>query len=295
MKLSEVKKNILINVIKDGEFESLGFVSHESPAMLVFFEDRKHLKALLNNPQVSCVITAKQFVDNLPKGLAIAVSEHPRKSFYELHNFLAAETEFYAAHFASSISETAKIHPTAYISNRNVRIGKRVIIEPNVTILERVIIEDDVVVRAGSVIGSEGFEFNWINNSILPVTHAGGVLLHDRVEIQSNTCIDKSVFGDFTELGEDTKIDNLIHIAHNVRVGKRCRIAACAMVGGSVTIGNDVYVGPGASISSEIRIGDKAYITLGSVVTKNVAPEQKVSGNFAIEHDKFIAFIKSIR
>ncbi len=67
------------------------------------------------------------------------------------------------------------------------------------------------------------------------------------------------------------------------------------MVAGSAKIGDDVWIGPSASVSSGVEIGDGASITLGSVVTKNVAPGQRVTGNFAIDHDKFIAFLKTIR
>jgi UDP-3-O-[3-hydroxymyristoyl] glucosamine N-acyltransferase len=115
------------------------------------------------------------------------------------------------------------------------------------------------------------------------------------VELQANCCISKSVFGGFTEIGEDSKFDNMVHIAHNVKMGKRCFAAACAMIAGSVTIGDDVWIGPAAAITSEVDIGDKASITVGSVVSRNVAPGQKVTGNFAIDHDRFIEFIKSIR
>lgn len=295
MRLSQINKSISRRVFREGEFESLGFVSHEAPAMLVFLEDRKYLASLLRNSQIACVITSEQYVDDLPAQFGIAVSDCPRRTFYEIHNFLTKETEFYWTSFPSSISESAEIHPTAYIADSDVRIGKRVIVEPNVTILERVIVEDDVIVRAGTIIGSEGFEFNLIDGCMIPVVHAGGVLLHSRVEVQSNCCIDKSVFGGFTELGEDTKLDNMVHIAHNVRIGERCRLAACAMLAGSVTMGDDVWVGPSVSVSSEVHIGDKANLTIGSVVTKDVAPGQRVSGNFAIEHRKFLRFIGTIR
>jgi UDP-3-O-[3-hydroxymyristoyl] glucosamine N-acyltransferase len=208
---------------------------------------------------------------------------------------LANHTDFYSKPFKVEIASSSRIHPTAYIANRNVRIGERCEIGPKASILEGSILEDDVVIRAGSVISTEGFEFAHIDKKIMPIIHTGGVLLHNRVEIQANCCISKAVFGGFTEIGEGTKLDNLIHIAHNVIIGERCLIAACAMVAGSAKIGDDVWIGPSASISSEVEIGDRAWITLGSVVTKNVGPDQRVTGNFAINHDRFIAFLKTIR
>ena len=295
MKLSEIKEKGTIEIVMDGVFESLGTVTHNNPKQLVFIEDSKYISTMLKKPNISSVITTEDLISSIPKGLGIGISKNPRKSFHKIHNHLAKDTDFYWKPFSSEIASSAKIHPTAYVAERNVHIGERCYIGPNVTILEGTIVEDDVIIRAGSVIGTEGFEFNRIDREIMPLIHAGGVLLHNRVEIQANCCVSKAVFGGFTEIGEDTKLDNLIHIAHNAIIGKRCLLAACAMVAGSARIGDDVWIGPSASISSGVEIGNGASITLGSVVTKNVAQGQRVTGNFAIDHDKFIAFLKTIR
>ncbi len=295
MKLSEAGAYTNFSVLRDMEFLSLGFVTHQSTGMLVFLEDAMYLSALLSNKCIACVVTDTEIAKELPSYLGIAVSSSPRKAFYKLHNYLAMRTGFYWRSSPTFVDETAKIHPTAYIAERDVKIGKRVIVEPNVTILERVYIEDDVIIRSGVVIGTEGFEFNLIDNKMMPVIHAGGVCIHKRVEIQANCCVCKSIFGGFTELDDDTKLDNMVHIAHNVKVGKRCRLAACTMVAGSVTIGDNVWVGPSVSISSEVKIGDKANLTIGSVVTKDVKPGQMVTGNFAIDHDKFIENLRKLR
>jgi acetyltransferase-like isoleucine patch superfamily enzyme len=282
-------------VLRDGTFESLGFVTHSDRNLLVFLESDRFLDRLLRNPNISCVTTTSALAERLPDHIGIAVTENPRRVFCQFHNYLTEHTNFYWQDFPTETADDAVISPSAYIAERNVRIGQRVIIEPNVTVLERSIIGNDVIIRAGTVIGCQGFEFKRIGDDVLLVAHAGGVLLHDRVEIQGNTVVDRAVFGGFTELEEDVKVDNLVHIAHNVRVGKRSFIIALAMIGGSVTIGDDVWVGPGAVISNGLRIGDGAFITLGSVVTRDVAPNQRVTGNWAIEHKKFIAFLKTIR
>ncbi|MBW2568672.1 MAG: UDP-3-O-(3-hydroxymyristoyl)glucosamine N-acyltransferase [Deltaproteobacteria bacterium] len=295
MKLSETKKKNSVKIARDGEFESLGFVTHSNPNQLVYLEDAKYVSKMLKKSNISSVITTEELVSSLPKELGIGVSINPRKSFYEIHNHLAKDTVFYWTPFKTEISSNAKIHPTAYIAERNVRIGEGCEICPNVSILKNTILERDVIVRTGSVIGAEGFEFNRIGKKVLHVAHAGGVLINSRVEIQANCCIDKAVFNGFTEIGEDTKLDNLIHVAHNVVIGKRCLLAANAMVAGSVIIGNDVWIGPSATISSEILIGDGASITIGSVVVRDVASGQRVTGNFAIDHKSFISFLRKIR
>ncbi len=282
-------------LVRDAEFEHLGWVRSALPHTLTFLGNEKFLPHLLANPLISGVITTAELLSKMPDHLGVMVTPHPLKTFYQLHNHLANHTDFYWQDFATQISALAKVHARAYVAEKNVRIGKGTVIEPGVTILEHSIIGENVIVRAGVTIGSQGFEFKRIEEKIVSIAHAGGVRIGNGVEIQANGALSRSVFGGFTELGEDTKLDNLVHIAHNVKVGKRCLIAACAMIAGSVTIGDDVWIGPGASLSSEICIGDRASITIGAVVTQNVAAGEKVTGNFAIEHSKYISFLKSIR
>lgn len=298
MRLTEIKDISPMNVERDYKFESLGLLSHNNTvaAQLVYIENEKYLPLIRDNSNIASVITTEEISIKIPEHLGLAIARNPRKSFYEVHNHIARKkTYFYRKLFKTTISEFATIHPTAFIAKMNVQIGDGCEIGPNSSILKGSIIKNDVIIRAGVVIGSEGFQFNRFENEMMPVYHAGGVLINDRVELQSNCCVSKSLFGGFTEIGKDTKFDNLVHIAHGVKIGDRCMFAACAMIAGSVIIGNDVWVGPSASISSRITIGDNASISLGSVVTKNVPAGKRVSGNFAIDHKKFIAFIKSIR
>jgi len=264
-------------VEEDSEFESLGTVLHNTPNMLVFVESRKFLSRVASNPCISSVITTRELASELPDTYGVAVSDNPRRDFFELHNHLATNTNFYWTDFPAQVSDEATIHAGAHIAGKNVRIGRGTIVEAGVTVLERVVIGEGAILRAGCTIGSQGFQFTRIGNEVLSVAHAGGVRVGDRVEIQANSAISRAIFGSFTEIGDDTKLDNLVHVAHNVRIGKRCLIAACAMIAGSTTIGDDVWIGPGASISNEITIGDRARVTIGSVVTRDVDPDQQVT------------------
>jgi UDP-3-O-[3-hydroxymyristoyl] glucosamine N-acyltransferase len=295
MRLSEIKNKISVDVIRDDRFGSLGLITYKNPDLLIYIEDAKYLPALKDKKNISCVLTAPGLSKDIPERFGLCLSKEPKRTFYDIQNYLVKETNFYWKPFKTRIAKSAKINSTAFIAKRNVRIGERCQIGPHVSILEGTIIENDVVIRAGCVISTEGFQMKKFGTDVMAVAHGGGVLIHDRVELQANCCISKSVFGGFTEIGEDSKFDNMVHIAHNVKMGKRCFAAACAMIAGSVTIGDDVWIGPAAAITSEVDIGDKASITVGSVVSRNVAPGQKVTGNFAIDHDRFIEFIKSIR
>jgi UDP-3-O-[3-hydroxymyristoyl] glucosamine N-acyltransferase LpxD len=241
------------------------------------------------------VITTKELAVGMPEKYGIALSDNSRKVFYELHNYLATNTHFYWTDFPSRVSDKAIIHPTAYIAPSNVVIGDDVVIEPNAVILEGAIIEDGAIIRAGATISAEGFEFKRFGDDVMHVVHAGGAHLGKRVEVQCNSNVDRAVFGGYTEVGDDTKIDTLVHVGHCVVLGRRCFIAALTVICGSTTLGDDVWVGPHSVISSELSIGQGAHITLGSVVTRDVPPRHRVTGNFAIDHDKFIAFLKTVR
>jgi UDP-3-O-[3-hydroxymyristoyl] glucosamine N-acyltransferase len=170
------------------------------------------------------------------------------------------------------------------------------VVEPNATILERVAIGEDTIVRAGAVLGSEGFEFKgpamrqgraaraeWdYGTTNVAVPHAGSVEIGARVEIQANSTVDRSLFRLPTRIGDDTKIDNLVHVAHSVRIGARCLIAAGATLAGSVVVGDEVWIGPHAVISSGVRLGDRAAIVIGSTITKDVAPGERVASDLRV-------------
>jgi UDP-3-O-[3-hydroxymyristoyl] glucosamine N-acyltransferase len=295
MNLKDVAKIGGMRIRREGKFDSLGLIPHNKPRQLVFAESEEFIRMAIGKDNVSCIITTEKLAGAVPDKLGAAFSAQPKKSFYDIHEHLAQKTNFYGKGFKTSIAKSASIHPTACVAKKNVKIGERCRIGPHVVIMENSVLEKDVTIRSGTVIGEAGFEFKRLEGTLRPVTHAGGVLIHDRVEIQSNTVVCRGIFGDNTEIGKDTKIDNLIHIAHCVKIGERCMIVAGAMIAGSVVMGDDVWVGPMASVSSGLTVGNKAFITLGAVVTKDVSPGQKVSGNFAIDHERFLAFIRSIR
>ncbi|WP_084783872.1 UDP-3-O-(3-hydroxymyristoyl)glucosamine N-acyltransferase [Marinobacterium aestuarii] len=295
MNLSEVCMLFSIDLINEGSFSALGLLSHRKPKVLVRLYDKNFISALLDNEEISCVITTSGLSNQIPKELGVATCEDPDSVFYELHKYLEKSTDFYWSSFETKIDDSVFVHESAHIDKKNVIIGKNTIIEPNATILERSVIGDNCIIRAGCVIGGCGFEPKNVSGRHIVIPHTGGVRIGNNVEIQSNSHVARSVYGGFTEIGEGTKIDGMVHISHNVMIGRNCEIAANAMIAGTVEIGDNVWIGPSSSISSEIRIGDNAYVTIGSTVTKNVAANQRVTGNFAIDHSKYIAFMKSIR
>jgi acyl-[acyl carrier protein]--UDP-N-acetylglucosamine O-acyltransferase len=294
MKISELNLSG-INVERDAVFRTLGLLEYNTNEMLVCFYSDKFTDKLLSNDTISCVVTTAELSGLIPKNMGLILSDNPLETFYEIHHYLADYTDFYWKPFATEVGKNCQIHEKSFIASENVKIGDNCVIQANATILPNTIIGDNVIVRPGAVIGTEGFEFKRINEKLVAIKHTGGVKIFSNVEIQANCTISKSVFGHFTEIGENTKLDNLVHIAHNVIVGKNCRIAASAMIAGSTIIGDNVWIGPNSTISSSINIEDEAQISLGAVVTTNVGKGVRMSGNFAVSHDKLISFLKQIR
>jgi UDP-3-O-[3-hydroxymyristoyl] glucosamine N-acyltransferase len=284
-----------LSLLKDGEFTSLGLaISECDERILTFIESEKYIDSL--SDKISSLITTEDLGKKLKDKYSVIVSKNPRTDYFKLHNILSSRDNYKRKEFNTTIGEGCKISKLASISDKNVVIGNNVIIEEFVVIKENTVIGDNSIIRSGVILGGEGFEYKRTDGIIMNVNHCGGVIIGNNVEVQYNSCIDKALYTwDNTVIGDYSKIDNLVHIEHGVKIGERCLIASRSTFGGRTIIGNDSWVGLGAIISNGLKLGNKVSISLGSVVTRNLNDGEKVSGNFAINHDKFIDFIKSIR
>jgi UDP-3-O-[3-hydroxymyristoyl] glucosamine N-acyltransferase len=178
---------------------------------------------------------------------------------------------------STKIGRNVHIGPFVYVGKK-VAIGENTIIHGNVTIYNNTCIGNNVIIDSSTVIGADGFGFEK-NDSMQweKFPHVGGIEIHDNVEIGANVCIDRGTL-DNTIIGEGTKIDNLVHVAHNVRVGRNCIVVAQSLLGGSCILGDNVHVAMSASIRDGVKIGKNAVIGMGSVVTKDVSDNTVVIG-----------------
>ena len=144
-----------------------------------------------------------------------------------------------------------------------VEIGEECIIHPRVSIYERVTLGARCVVHSGAVIGADGFGFEMANGAYQKVPQVGTVTIGDDVEIGANTCIDRATLG-VTVIGDGTKLDNMVHIAHNCRIGKHVVIAAQTGLAGGVTIGDYAVVGGQVGVGDKARIESRAVIGSGA-------------------------------
>ena len=185
------------------------------------------------------------------------------------------------------IKDNVKLGKNTYIGSHcyideDVVIGENCDINPNTTIFRNTKIGNYVIVNSNTVIGKEGF--GYIKKKRYErLRHIGGVLIKDFVEIGGNVTIDKGTIGN-TVVGEGTKIDNLVHIAHNVKIGRDCIIMGQNGIAGSTTIGNNVTLCGQVGISDHLKIGDNVIIYAKSGVFKSVAKDKRYSGIPAREH-----------
>jgi UDP-3-O-[3-hydroxymyristoyl] glucosamine N-acyltransferase len=184
------------------------------------------------------------------------------------------------------IGDGTIIYPNVYIGY-DVKIGSNCIIYPNVSIYDRTEIGNNVIIHSGAVIGSDGFGYIEKEKKRVKIPQIGKVVIKDNVEIGANTTIDRGTIGE-TFIDEGTKIDNLVQIAHNVRIGKDCVIVAQVGIAGSTKIGDRVIIAGQVGIVDHINIGNDCIILAQSGVTKDIKNGSIVCGSPAIERNKFM-------
>ncbi len=275
--------------VDDFSVGSLGVATTNSPSgVLTFLSEAKYLKDVNENRDVKAVFIREIQNIVLRDDIVPIYVDDPKWSFFTLLDYMGRNK----SREKTKISATARIHESAVIYEEGVVIGENVLIDANVTIYPDTVIEDNVVIRAGAVIGVDGYEHKNTSKGVVSVAHDGRVIIERDVEIGVNNNISKGFSYRDTIIGEGTKFDALVHYAHGVQSGKNCRIVASCMIAGHVTLGDNVWIGPNASIANRLNIESGAFITIGSVVVKDVSAGEKVTGNFAIPHRKFIRNLK---
>lgn len=290
MRLSEVIEDINGVLVKDGDFEALNFcTANPEYRFLTFMEKPKFINRM--NGNVSCVICTEDMKDMLPGTIeGVFISSNPKYDFYCIHNKLTA-LEIKEETF---IDCTVEIGEGTVIAKHNVHIGKNVVIGSNVVINENVYIEDSVIIHPNCVIGGRSFDFaKSSDGKMVGWTDAGKVIVKSGTEICSMAHIAQACLSEeITLLDQDCKIDSFVHLGHGAHIGKRTLIAAGAIIGGNSCIGDDSWVGINATVSNRVIVGNNSRVSLGSVATKNVNDNSTVTGNFAIDHSRFLENLK---
>ncbi|MBI4352238.1 MAG: UDP-3-O-(3-hydroxymyristoyl)glucosamine N-acyltransferase [Elusimicrobia bacterium] len=179
----------------------------------------------------------------------------------------------------AGLADGAIIGAQCYVG-RNVKIGRSTRLYPGVKIMDACEIGAEVILQAGVVIGSDGYGYTSPRGAHEKIPQLGKVIVEDRVEIGANSAVDRAAL-EATVIGGGTKIDNLVHIAHNVRIGRRCLIMAGAGIAGSVVIGDNAIIGGQAGISDHLTIGGNTVIMGRTGVMASLGPDQIVFGHLA--------------
>ncbi|MFL1780928.1 UDP-3-O-(3-hydroxymyristoyl)glucosamine N-acyltransferase [Candidatus Hepatincolaceae symbiont of Richtersius coronifer] len=290
------------------EFNGLASLEKATPNDVSFFNTNTYLELFENTKAGACFIAEKN-INKAPKGLLLLVNKDPYAAFATLSQqfFPLGRVSAYTSPYAL-IDKSAVIGKNAHISafavigknvvigedcyigehvviNDNVKIGSLAIIHAQVTIKYSKI-GDNFICHEGSRIGQDGFGFAPNKGGHIKIPQIGKVVIGNDVEIGANSCIDRGALND-TEIGDGTKLDNMVQIAHNVKIGKHCFIASGAALAGSVSLGDYVSIGGAAAIAPHLKIHSGSQIGPMSGVTRDVEVNQTVMGIPAIPFTSF--------
>ncbi|NIJ36406.1 UDP-3-O-[3-hydroxymyristoyl] glucosamine N-acyltransferase [Sphingopyxis panaciterrae] len=293
--LSEFSNQFGLSVQRDTDFAYVGKIPTRLAKRIVPCGKPAHIHAAAEEDGVCAIITTGEHASLVPDRLGLAIADDPVASAMQLHEFIARIPDFQWQSFESRIHSSATIYPGAYIAERDVEIGEDAVIYPNAVIMPRTIIGARSTIGPGTVVGTDAFEVNLATNPLSILVQAGGVRIGDDVDLQAKCTIIRATFGGFTEIGDESKFDCQIHLAHDCVVGRRVRIAACAEVSGRVEIEDDCFIGPNASISNGLTLGARTHITIGAVVVRDTEADSRMTGNFAVDHRKWISFMRGFK
>ena len=274
-------------VTDDFAISAAGTLATAGVGELCYMDDAKYIEELKVTRASACLISPR-FSELVPAGTFSFVTPHPYAIYAQVLALLYPDATIPVSNFGTDgISPKANIHASAIVgydvtidpgasigpnarigdftcigSNAvigpSVRIGRNCYIGANVTVAHAVV-GDRVIIHPGTSIGQDGFGFTFLGGKWVKVPQVGGVIIQNDVEVGANATIDRGSMR-ATVIGEGTKLDNLVQVAHNVKIGAHCVIAAQVGIAGSTTIGDFVAVGGHAAIAPHVTIGSKAQI-----------------------------------
>ncbi len=237
----------------------------------------------LENIKASVIICSLDFEPPKEFNCFFIRVPNPRLAFTKVLSRFSADPVYPRIEDTAVLNETCEIGDNVYIGDyvvigENVKIGNGVIIHSHVKLYPNTIIKDNCIIHSGCIIGGDGFGYERNSEQTpLKIPHLGGVIIHENVEIGSNSCVDRGTLSN-TIIDKNSKISNLCNVSHNVTIGKNVMICAQACVNGSTKVEDNVWISPGAILNNRLIIGHNSTIGLGAVVIRNVEPYDVVAG-----------------
>lgn len=265
--------------------------SRDIAGLALFCTDAERYETLRGRAFGLCFVTEKILSAVNLSGGAVAVSTSPRLAFAKFCDHFVSEVS--VKNFTKKFHDTITVNETTRVSSdaiigHGTTIGPHVYIGPGVEIgagaiigagvtISHALIGDNVRILSGARIGQAGFGFEQSETGLQRVPQLGRVIIGDNVEIGANTTIDRGALGD-TEIGNGVKIDNLVQIGHNVKLGDYCVLAAQTGISGSCVVGEGVFMGGQVGLADHLTIGDGAQIAAGSGLMRDVPPGGRWGG-----------------
>jgi UDP-3-O-[3-hydroxymyristoyl] glucosamine N-acyltransferase len=281
-------------------------VAAAGPGDITFIDDERYAKVLRQSPASAAIVGPHFKLGTSPPALPVIEVEDPRAAFIAVRSHLrgAGRPRWSGVHPQASVSASAQIgadvaiYPFAYVGDGAIIgdgstlhpgavvgadcvLGRGVVLHPNVVLYEGVILGDRVEVHAGTVLGGDGFGYRLVDGRHVKVPQTGGVQIDADVEIGSNCSVDRGTF-ESTTIGEGSKIDNLVMIGHNNRIGRHNLLCGQVGIAGSCRTGDYVVMAGQAGIKDHTEIGDRVVVGAQAGVHRNVPGGQQVLGSPAI-------------
>lgn len=255
----------------------------------------------LQRTKASVILLQPDQVDNAPKGATLLITDSPRGEIAKILGEIYKEKPRYGIHWASHVDRgvffrkkrsvyigqfatvergavlgpDVKIYPNAFIG-RNVALGRGTVVHSGAHI-ENATIGEDCIIHAGAAIGKDGYGYTRQNGKNVFIPQVGRVIIGSRVSVGASSCIDRGAITD-TVVGDGTKIDNLVQVAHGVVIGRECFLAAQVGIAGGCVIGDRVLLGGQVGLANGVKIGNDAEVGAHSGVFRNISDGERYMG-----------------
>ncbi|MEM1086111.1 MAG: UDP-3-O-(3-hydroxymyristoyl)glucosamine N-acyltransferase [Pseudomonadota bacterium] len=302
--LAEICDKVDAEVDHDSEqtVSGVGAMHTAGPGDLIFFEGKESDAGAISAHAAACFTTEK-LATVLPENVVPLICDAPRRAHMQAARLLFTRKDWTSEGSPPAVHETARVAPTAVIGagaaigpnsvigpgaviGPGVQIGYDCVIGPNATI-QCALIGNGVKIYAGAHIGETGFGVLFGDKGPEDVSHWGRAILQDHVTIGAGSCVDRGVFED-TIIGEGTKLDNVVQIAHNAVIGRNCLFASFTGISGSTSVGDGVIMGGRVGIADHLKIGDGAVLTADAGVMTDVPAGETWGGRPAKPFRQFL-------
>lgn len=304
MTLSEISNYIGIDCKSDKKIVGLNTLTNSKEDELTFLENKKYLSDLKNTKAAAVLITAEN-AKEVPSSTVAIICEEPYLMLAKVSKLFAPKIIEVGGN-KPIIGENSTVMPNVYIGfnstigtnctimagsfiGDNVKIGDNTIIYPNVTVYRDCVVGNDCIIHAGTVIGSDGFGFaNTKDGKYIKIYQNGNVEIGNDVEIGANCTIDRAVFKS-TKIEDGVRIDNLVHIGHNCKIGKGSILVSQVGLSGSTTLHPYVVMGGQSATVGHIEIAAFTTIAARGGVTKTITEPKKQWAGFPLfEHRQWL-------